>query len=207
MSWLDQVNVTELEEQEKEQENFGEFKLPEPGIYEIVIDEIFVDKTQGGTTFFGLVGSAGKFPEDTEINLTGWDVQRMIKNKDGQTKNSKGGYYTGLMLLDKIAKCAGKRVTELIPQKGYVEIFGQKKEVGIFKDLIGKKVAIGIRHRKYEKQDGSEGTVLQLVDVCCVENQECKEKLAKRIEKRPIVEEKSNNQSNNSQTNADDIQF
>jgi len=207
MSWLDQINVTELEEQEKEQESFTGFQLPEPGVYEITIEQIFVDKTQGGTTFFGLVGSHGEFPNDIEINLTGWDVQRMIKNKDGQTKNSKGGYYTGLMLLDKIAKCIGKRVTELIPQKGYVEIFGQQREVGIFKDLLGKKVVIGIRHRKYEKQDGSEGLALQLVDVCCVENQECKEKLAKRIEKRPIIEERSSNQSNNSQTNTDNIQF
>ncbi len=207
MSWLDQVNVTELEEQEKEQENFRGFELPESGVYEITIEQIFVDKTQGGTTFFSVIGSQGKFPNNVEINLTGWDVQRMVKNKDGQTKNSKGGYYTGLMLLDKIAKCAGKRVTELIPQKGYVEIFGQQREVGIFKDLLGKKVVIGIRHRKYEKQDSSEGTALQLVDVCCTGNEECKEKLIKRIEKRPIVEERSNNQPSNSQTSTDDIQF
>ncbi len=207
MGWLEQVNITELEEQEKEQSNFGESQLPEPGVYDITIEQIFVDKTQGGTTFFGLVGSSGTFPNDVEINLVGWDVQRMIKNKDGQTKNSKGGYYTGLILLDKIAKCIGKRVTDLIPQKGYVEIFGQQKEVGIFKELIGKKVTIGIRHRKYKKQDGSNGVALQLVDVCCINNKECREKLAKRIEKKPIVEEKTNNQSSNSHTNTDDIQF
>jgi len=200
MSWLNDVNATELEKQEQEMEQRGEFSLPEPGVYDITIEQLFLDKTQGGTMFFGLVGSSGTFPNDTEINLSGWDVQRMVKNKDGQTKNSKGGYYTGLILLDKIAKCTGKRIMDLIPQNQYVEIFGQQKEVGVFKDLLGKKVSIGIRHRKYEKQDGSEGIALQLVDVCCVDNQECKEKLAKRIEKRPVVEEKSNNSNQNQQT-------
>ena len=199
MSWLNDVNINELEKQEQEIEQKGEFSLPEPGVYDITIEQLFLDKTQGGTTFFGIVGSYGEFPNDIEINLSGWDVQRMVKNKDGQTKNSKGGYYTGLILLDKIAKCSGKRIMDLIPQNQYVEIFGKQKEVGVFKDLLDKKVSIGIRHRKYEKQDGSEGIALQLIDVCCIDNQECKEKLAKRIDKRPVIEEKSNNSNQNKQ--------
>jgi len=197
MSWLNDVNIIELEQQEKKNEQRSEFTLLEPGVYDIVIDKLFLDKTQGGTIFFGLVGSYGDFPNDIEVNLLGWDVQKMVKNKDGKTKSENGSYYTGLILLDKIAKCAGKRIIDLIPQNQYIEIFGQQKEVGVFKDLIGKKVSIGIRHRKYQKQDGSEGITLQLVDVCCVEDSECKEKLAKRIEKRPVIEEKLNNQINN----------
>ena len=188
MSWLE-VNMEELN---KETENFGKGReLPEPGVYEVVINECYLDKTQGGAVYFNIEATAGEFPNDTEINLTGWAVERMLKNKDGQAKNSRGGYFSGVILLNKLAKCIGKDASSLTPTKKLVKVWGQSKEVYSLNDLINKKVVLGIRHRKYEKQDGSQGTRLELVDVCCVDDNECKEKLKLKIERKPIFEEKS----------------
>ena len=204
MAWLE-VNIEELN---KETESFGKGNgLPEPGVYEVVINECYLDKTQSGAVYFNIEATSGEFPNDQEIRLVGWAIERMIKNKDGQVKNSKGGYFSGVILLNKLAKCIGKDVASLTPTKKLVEVWGQPKEVYSLNDLINKKFALGVRHRKYQKQDGSEGTRLELVDVCCIDDKECKEKLAKRIEKKPVVEEKSSSskpqQENNSLDNLD----
>ena len=198
MSWI----TVDLNELDKATESFGKSDgLPEPGVYLARIDELYLDKTQSGAVFFSLVATAGESPNDTEIRIQGWDVVRMVKNKDGNTKNSNGGYFTGVILLNKMAKCIGKDVASLVPTKKLVEIFGQQKEVYSLNDLVGKKVILGIRHKKYEKQDGSEGVKLDLVDVCCENDSECQEKLKKRIEKRQVIEDKGNKQqSNNNQT-------
>ena len=202
MAWLE-VDMNELNQ---ETEKFGKGQgLPEPNVYEVVINECYLDKTQGGTVYFNIEATSGEFPNDQEIRLTGWAVERMIKNKDGQVKNSKGGYFTGVILLNKLAKCIGKDASSLTPTKKFVQVWNENKEVYSLNDLINKKVVLGIRHRKYEKQDGSIGTRLELVDVCCVDDNECKEKLKARIERKPIFEEKSSQPKPQENTSLDNL--
>jgi len=178
MSWL---NV-DLQELEKEQELKPRL---EPGVYTVTIESLYVDKTQSGATYFGLNG----FDGEIDIRLNGFSVERMIKNKDGNTKSSNGRYFTGLIFLDKIAKCFNKRVTDLIPTKGLVQVFGEQKEVGLFKEFEGKQIVVGLRKVEYE-YNGQEKFKFEIVDICCKDDKECIEKLRKRIEKNPVKKEK-----------------
>ena len=205
MSWLN-VNMEELN---GATDSFGKGQgLPEPGIYEGIVVECYIDSTKTGTKFFALEFVTGSFPNDQEIKVIGWDVNRMVTNKNGASKNSKGNFFTGVILLNKMAKCIGKTVNDLIPTKKLVEQFGQQKEVGSFNELVGKTMIFGIRHKKYYKQDSSEGTKLDLVDVCCKDDKECADKLKARIEKKPIIEDNSNKPLNNKvEINENNIPF
>jgi len=194
MSWL---NV-DLQELEKEQELKPRL---EPGVYTVTIENLYVDKTQSGATYFGLNG----FDGEIDIKLNGFSVERMVKNKDGNTKSSNGRYFTGLIFLDKIAKCFNKRVTDLIPQKGLIQIFGEQKEVGLFKEFEGKQIVVGLRKVEYE-YNGQEKFKFEIVDICCVNDKECIERLRKRIEKNPIKKEKSKEETKQ-EIKSDDIPF
>jgi len=204
MAWLE-IDINELNQ---ETESFGKGQgLPEAGVYEAVIQECYLDKTQSGAVYFSLELSAGEFPNDTEISIIGWDVGRMVKNKDGQTKSSSGRYFTGLILLNKMAKCIGKDVSQLTPTKKLVKVFDKDKEVYSLNDLVGKKMAFGIRHKKYWNQDGDEKIKLDLVDICCADDKECTEKLKARIEKRPVVEDKGNKPSSGSNNEKKELEI
>ena len=196
MSWLN-VNIEEVEN-EIEQINNNKFGV-EPGAYEGQIAEIFVDETKTGAKFLNVVFVTGSFPNDKEISFIGWDVNRMLVNKEGNPKNSKGRYFTGVILLTKIAKCFNKNINELKPVEKLVEVFGQSKKVKSFNELIGKTLVFGVRDKKYWNQDGDEKTKFDLVDICCRDDKECVDKLTKRIEKKPLVEDDSNKPSSNNQ--------
>jgi len=189
MGWLE-IDINELNQ---ETENFGKGQgLPDAGVYEATIQECYLDKTQNGAVYFNLELSTGQFPNDNDIRLTGWDVGRMVKNIEGQTKSSSGRYYTGTILLNKMAKCIGKDISQLTPSKKLVQVFNEQKEVYSLNDLVGKKMAFGIRHKKYWNQDGDEKIKLDLVDICCLNDGECGNRLSARIERKPLVEDKGN---------------
>jgi len=194
MSWID-VNINELE---KEQEIKKGLK---PGVYIVTLENLYVDKTNGGTVFFGLNG----FDGEIDIKLNGFNIERMVKNKDGNTKSSNGRYFTGLIFLDKIAKCFNKRITDLIPTKGFVQIFGEQKEVGLFKEFEGKQIAIGLRKVEYE-YNGQEKHKFEIIDICCKDDDECIERLRKRIEKNPIKKEKQKEETKK-EIKSDNIPF
>jgi len=178
MSWLN-VDLNELEQAQEIKQGL------EPGVYLMTIENLYINKTQSGTVFFGLNG----FDGETDIKLNGFSVERMIKNKNGDTKSSNGRYFTGLIFLDKIAKCFNKRVTDLIPQQGIIQIFGEAKEVGLFKEFEGKQIVIGLRKVEYI-YNNEEKYRFEVVDICCKDDEDCIEKLRKRIEKNPVKKEK-----------------
>jgi hypothetical protein len=203
MSWLEQINLEELDKVEE----VKEFKGFEPGVYEVVVNNVWIEYTMGGTAYFNIKGFVGSFEDEREFNLVGWAVERMVKNKEGSVKNSKGGYFSGVLFLDKMAKCIGKRINDLKVEERIVEVFGEKRKVPVFVEFINKKFVIGIRDRIYCNQDGEEKKRYELVDVCCVDNKDCIERLKKRIEKKPVFKEKCNKQEPKEEINTSDIPF
>jgi len=191
MSWID-VDINELNVETEKADKGG---MPEPGVYECTIKECFLDKTTNGTAFVNFELVSGTVPDVEEFKIVGWDVNRMIKKSTGETKNNKGRYFSGLIILNKMAKCIGKDVSQLTPTKKIVNVFGKDKEVFSLNDLVGKKMTFGIRHKKYWNQDGDEKLKLDIAGVCCIEDKECGVKLVSRIEKNPVVKDKSNKPS------------
>jgi len=203
MSWIE-LDINELN---VETEKSGKGGMLEPGVYECTIGECYLDKTKNGTSFVNFEFITGTFPNDKEIKITGWDVNRMIKKSTGEAKNSKGRYFTGIILLNKIAKCIGKDIGQLTPVTKLVEIWNERKEVFSFNELIGKKIVVGIRHKKYWNQNNEEKVKLDIADICCEKDDKYIEKLKIRIEKKPIVEDTSNKPSNNTPTDTGSIPF
>jgi hypothetical protein len=187
MSWLE-INLNELEQEKQQQQGRSKFDI-EPGVYEVTLRDVYIAQTQSGATYFGLRGVTGESPNDQEINLDGFSVERMVKNKDGQAKMSNGRHFTGVLLLDDLAKCIGKNVNQLMPVQGVIEMFGRQEQVGLLKDFYDKQVLVGIRDRIYE-YNGEKRTKKELVGICCTNDGDCLNKLKKRIEKKPVIEEK-----------------
>jgi len=202
MDWLKQVNLQELDEQEEKQ---GSYEKLTPGVYLGVVRNAFLDKTQNGTAYVNFIIDIGEIPNDIELRLVGWAVERMVKKSDGSVKNSNGGYFSGLVILDKMAKCLGKRVNQLTFEEKAVEVWGEVKKLPSVKDVINKKFAFGIRDRIYYNQNGEEKTRYELVDVCCAEDTECIEKLKNRIEKKPVFKEENKQQREPSTDNIPDF--
>jgi len=203
MSWLNQINLEELDKAEE----VKEFKGFEPGVYEVVVNNVWIEYTMSGTAYFNIRAFVGSFEDERELNLVGWAVERMVKNKEGSVKNSKGGYFSGVLMLDKMAKCVGKRINDLNFEERIIEVFGEKRKVKVVTDLINKKILVGIRDRIYCNQDGEEKKRYELVDACCINDKECGEKLAKRIENKPVFKEKCNNQEPKVEADTSDIPF
>ena len=178
MSWIN-IDLNEIEKEERKTSG-----IVQPGTYKGTIKNIYVSDTQGGTQYFGLELDTS----DREIKLNGFSVERMIKNRDGNTKTSNGRYFTGIILLNKIAKCFNLTINDLTPTQKIVEIFGRNETVGVFNQLLNKQITIGVRH-KIREYEGEKKTNIELVDICCVDDNECVEKLKKRIEKKPIIDE------------------
>lgn len=183
MAWLD-INLNELATEETKFDSAG--SSIEPGVYNIVLENIYVDKTNSGTVFFALNGNIEN--SNKKLSLTTFSVERMLKNSVGNTKMSNGRYYTGIILLDKISKVIGKNINQLTPSKAFVEVFGTTKEVGMFRELTGVSFAIGIRKRITENND-KKYTNFEIINICNKNDNECIEKLKERIEKNPIIDE------------------
>ena len=201
MSWLE-VDLNELETEKQEQKGRSKFDI-EPGAYELTLGAVYISQTKNGATYFGLQGAGGTFPDDYEINLDGFSVERMVKNKDGSAKMSNGRYFTGVLFLDEMMKCFNKNVNAIKLTEDVVTIFGKQEKVGIIKELFGKKIVIGIRDREHE-YNGEIKTKKELLGVCCVTNKECIDKLKKRIAKTPVYKEK-NKKLVNTQTTVDTL--
>jgi len=131
----------------------------------------------------------------------------MIKNSTGETKNSKGRYFTGLILLNKVAKCVGKDIGQLTPVTKLVEIWNERKEVFSFNELIGKKIVVGIRHKKYWNQDGDEKVKLDIANICCLNDEKCYGRVKERILRKPIVEDTQNKPTENQVQDTGPIPF
>jgi len=189
MSWL-QLDTTKLDEEVEKSKNAGEFSLLEAGVYELVLSSAFIDKTQSGTEFINFEFKNN----DNDVYVTGWDVRRMIRNKEGSTTNKNGGLFGGIILLDLFAQQNGKRVTDLKPTQIVKEIRNEQKNVTSFNELLNKKYTVGIRHRKsfYVNSDyePKESVKLEIVDVVKQDDKEAIEKLKAKIAKRPVLEDK-----------------
>ena len=153
MSWLT-VDTNKLDEEVENSKNAGEFSLLEPGVYELVLQSCYIDETKSGTTFVNFEFKNG----DDDVYITGWDVRRMFKNKEGATTNKNGGLFGGIILLDLFAQQIGKRVPDLSPVEVVKEIKNEQKKVKSLNELLNKKYTVGIRHRKssINKENGGE---------------------------------------------------
>jgi len=200
MSWLT-VNEEELNEELNKV-----YEPIEPGVYNVVLSDVYIDETSGGTQYINIDGLT---KDDRKIILSGWDVNRMIKSKTGEVKSSKGNFYNGIIILGKMVKCIGKEISDLKPTDEPREIWNESKNVKVLSEFIGKEIEIGVRKKKYWNQSGEEKSKLDLVDVVCSKDTEAIEKLKKRIEKKPLVEDTSNKPSVGSSvdTNDTDVPF
>ena len=179
MSWLD-IDTKELD---VELEDMDKSYSLEPGVYNVTLNNVYVDTTsKSGAVYFSLEGVTDN---NFVISLNGFSVERMIKNGNGSTKTSNGRFYTGVLLLDKIAKCANTDVNKLKPTKKLIQVFGEQKEVGVFESLINTKIALGIRTNKSE-YEGKIYEKFEIVNICKPSDEECIKKLKKRIEKKPV---------------------
>ena len=186
MGWLD-IDLNEIEKEQTKMENT--YTPLESGVYEAVINNIYVDKLSTGTTYFSMNITING---NRKLNLDRFSVERMIKSKEGKVKMSNGRYFTGIILLDKIAKIKGKNINQLTPTKGVIELFGEKRTVGIFKDLINTKIAIGIR-KVLTSYKGNEYENWEVVNICSIDDEKCIESTKKRIEKNPIKDNRETN--------------
>ena len=181
MNDLFDVNLDELSnETEKVDSGFGEL---EPGVYDMVINNIYLDETNSGAVFIALYLTDTK--SNKKLNLNRFSVERMIKNKEGSTKMKNGRYFTGVIFLNKIAQMANKNINQLKPVELNVEIFGENKQVKVFKELVNTKITIGIRDIVSEWND-KVFVNKEIVNILNPSEKDKIEKLAKRIAKSPV---------------------
>jgi len=188
-----------IEEVEKEVESFGKGVELEPGVYNVVVDRIYIDKTQSGSKFFAI--------EAGNIKLTKFSVERMVENKEGNNRMSNGRLFTGIILLQKIAKIKGLTLNDLKPEKGFVQRWDESiEEVQDIPSLKGTKIIIGLR-KIIDEYDGKETTKFEIVDIINPSDEEAINKLKAKIEKKPEIDrrnKKTITQSNNSNSNSVD---
>ena len=181
MNDLFDVNLDELSnETEKVDSGFGEL---EPGVYDMVINNIYLDETNSGAVFVAMYLTDTK--SNKKLNLNRFSVERMIKNKEGSTKMKNGRYFTGVIFLNKIAQMANKNINQLKPVELNVEIFGENKKVKVFKELVNTKITIGIRDIVSEWND-KVFVNKEIVNILNPSEKDKIEKLAKRIAKSPV---------------------
>jgi len=191
-----------MEEVEKEVSNFGKDVELEPGVFEVKVDRIYIDKTQNGAKFFTI--KAGN------IKLTKFSVERMVENKEGNNKMSNGRLFTGIILLQKIAKTKGLTLNDLKPEKGLVQRWDESvEEVQDIPALKAAEIVIGLR-RVIDEYDGKETTKFEIVDIINPSDEEAVNKLKTKIEKRPEIDKRSKKtttQNNNNNESNSEIPF
>lgn len=176
MSWLD-INEEELEEAVNKEPS--EFKLPEPGVYMVRVNNCYIET--------GVQSAAGKendwfnleceTQDGTKINLRWWF------RHTGNSRNAKGNLAFGIVQAGKVFKAVGLKIVDATPKKIVVEKFGKQVEAMQLTDILGKKLNIGIRHVV-----SGEYTNLEFVGACADNDGECVNKLKETIEKKPVVE-------------------
>ena len=125
------VNLDELSnETEKVDSGFGEL---EPGVYDMVINNIYLDETNSGAVFTAIYLTDTK--SNKKLNLNRFSVERMIKNKEGSTKMKNGRYFTGVIFLNKIAQMVNKNINQLKPVELNVEYLEKIKKLKYLKNL------------------------------------------------------------------------
>ena len=188
-----------MEEVEKEVERFGKGAELEPGVFKVKVDRIYIDKTQSGAKFFAI--------EAGNIKLTKFSVERMVENKEGNNRMSNGRLFTGIILLQKIAKIKGLTLNDLKPEKGFVQRWDESiEEVQDIPALKAVEIVIGLR-KIIDEYDGKETTKFEIVDIINPSDEEAINKLKAKIEKKPEIDrrnKKTITQSNNSNSNSVD---
>ena len=198
------ISTDELLEEAKQFDSAGEL---DPGVYEMVINNIYLDKSSGGTEYFAVDLTNTK--DNRKLSLSNFSVERMVKNKEGSTKMSNGRYFTGVILLDKTAQIAGKNINQLSPVELNVEVFGEAKKVKVFKELINTKIVIGIRDVISEWNDKTYVNK-EIVNILKPSDKENINKLTKKIEKNPVkdtTKQKKKSKNDNIDINPDVIPF
>ena len=199
------ISTDELLEEAKQFDSTGE--LYPAGVYEMVINNIYLDKSSGGTEYFAVDLTNTK--DNRKLSLSNFSVERMVKNKEGSTKMSNGRYFTGVILLDKTAQIAGKNINQLSPVELNVEVFGEAKKVKVFKELINTKIVIGIRDVISEWNDKTYVNK-EIVNILKPSDKENINKLTKKIEKNPVkdtTKQKKKSKNDNIDINPDVIPF
>lgn len=198
------ISTDELLEETKQFDSAGEL---DSGVYEMVINNIYLDKSSGGTEYFAVDLTNTK--DNRKLSLSNFSVERMVKNKEGSTKMSNGRYFTGVILLDKTAQIAGKNINQLSPVELNVEVFGEAKKVKVFKELINTKIVIGIRDVISEWNDKTYANK-EIVNILKPSDKENINKLTKKIEKNPVkdtTKQKKKSKNDNIDINPDVIPF
>jgi len=198
------ISTDELLEEAKQFDSAGKL---DPGVYEMVINNIYLDKSSGGTEYFAVDLTNTK--DNRKLSLSNFSVERMVKNKEGSTKMSNGRYFTGVILLDKTAQIAGKNINQLSPVELNVEVFGEAKKVKVFKELINTKIVIGIRDVISEWNDKTYANK-EIVNILKPSDKENINKLTKKIEKNPVkdtTKQKKKSKNDNIDINPDVIPF
>jgi len=198
------ISTDELLEEEKQFDSTGEL---DSGVYEMVINNIYLDKSSGGTEYFAVDLTNTK--DNRKLSLSNFSVERMVKNKEGSTKMSNGRYFTGVIFLNKTAQIAGKNINQLSPVELNVEVFGEAKKVKVFKELINTKIVIGIRDVISEWNDKTYVNK-EIVNILKPSDKGNINKLTKKIEKNPVkdtTKQKKKSKNDNIDVNPDVIPF
>jgi len=181
----------EVQANEEAQKRSG---LPDSGIYKVVIEKAYLDKSEGGATAINLEMQVAD-DEDRKLFWKGWI-------KSGDEKGNKATYTdqkTGEERLlpdwfqfNHMLKIAGKTVKELTPKDATLEKFGKQVNVKAIKELEGTKALAVVQQYEDDYSGGIKYNILDFlnVDGSAVGTGRNEEEWQKFLERNPIKKTK-----------------
>ena len=182
-----------IEQRNEALKSEGGFELPEPGIYELVVKNVYI--TENKETGSKMLNATFELPPKNEaekalggqeFTISLWHTSGKTGKAGFDTKDGKFKESPGVEMILALADAEGIALDGLKPISAKVSHYGQDIEAVVIPQLENKKICAGIRHIK-EEWNGNEKTKLDVVPFKCSDT-ELREKLAKRIEKRPVID-------------------
>ena len=189
MDWLKE-ELDLVDQETTEQDEYEPKGGPaEAGIYDVQIVMAYVKTFESGAKFLNF-----EFETKDEKKVYWNNIECLVTDSAGNTgwtdSDNKKHPYSGIVNINRICSVLGLEMKDLKPEKVKIELFGKEIEVEMFKELLKKKIKIGVQQQKSLTQDNDIRIQNGIVGIMNpkgeYKGENILEKTEKRLERTPL---------------------
>jgi hypothetical protein len=126
------------------------------------------------------------------------------EKKDEKTGNMIKYPMPGIVEANRLLKAVGTSINEIKPEDAVIEVFGKKEQHPTFKELIGKRLKVGVQKQESE-WEGKIYINSVFTPLPPDASEEEIEKVLKKVSKTPVIKIRTNKKNSNSSNSEDDL--